>query len=88
MLTAFHHPRTKTFCLVSFLAKIREKASYNCKRLFFLQERSQKKGFCPRMVKKGHHQHKDRPYNQEKSQGAATSVEDAIIILKVLSSEN
>jgi hypothetical protein len=36
------------------------------------------------MVKNGQPQHKDRPHTQEKSQDAATSVEDAIIILRGL----
>jgi hypothetical protein len=51
---------------------------------FFSQERLQTEHFCHRMVKNGQLQHKDMPHTQEKSQGAATSVEDAIAILRGL----
>jgi hypothetical protein len=62
MLTIFHDPMAKTFCLASFLAR---------------------KSFCLKM-KNHQHQHKGKPHTQEKFQDAAISVEDAILILEVL----
>ncbi len=44
----------------------------------------QTKGFCPRMVKNCQRQHKGRQHTQKESQGAATSVEDVIMILRGL----
>jgi hypothetical protein len=52
---------------------------------FFRSKKAhQTKGFCPRMVKNCQHQHKGRQHTQKESQGAATSVGDAIIILRGL----
>jgi hypothetical protein len=42
------------------------------------------KRFCLGMMKNCQHQHKSKPYTQEKSQGAAISVEDAITIIRGL----
>jgi hypothetical protein len=53
--------------------------------VFFSRKKAcQTESFYPRIVKNGQHLHKDRPHIQEKSQGAATSVEDAVIILRCL----
>jgi hypothetical protein len=52
--------------------------------VFFLARKLAPNFFCPRMMKNGQHQHKDRPHKKKKSQGAATSAEDAIIILRGL----
>jgi hypothetical protein len=82
MLTIFHHPGTKNFVWRAFL---RERKRQDGKHhLFSCKKARQTKSFCPSVVKNGQHQHKDRPHTQEKCKGAATSVEDAIIILRGL----
>jgi hypothetical protein len=47
---------------------------------FFCQckKARQTKSFCFRMMKNRQHQHKGKPHTQEKSQDAATSMEEAI----------
>jgi hypothetical protein len=47
---------------------------------FFCQckKARQTKGFCFRMMKNRQHKHKGKPHTQEKSQDAATFMEDAI----------
>jgi hypothetical protein len=42
----FHHPRAKTFCLVSFRAK-KEKDACKVASAFFSQERLPKKNYLP-----------------------------------------
>jgi hypothetical protein len=75
----------KNFLFGKLSCKKKEKnACYDGKRLFFSQESSPPIFFCPRMMKNGQHQHKDRPHMQKKSQGSVTSAEDAIIILRGL----
>jgi hypothetical protein len=53
--------------------------------VFFPSKKAhQTEGFCPRMVKNCQRQHKGRQHTQKESQDAATSVGDAIIILRGL----
>jgi hypothetical protein len=75
MLTIFHHPKAKSVCLASFLAR----GLPPLKSPFFLCKKArQTKGFCRWIMKSCQHQHKGKPHKQEKPQDAATSVEDAI----------
>jgi hypothetical protein len=79
MLTIFHHSKAKAFCLVSFLARKKNEACH-LGSVFFCQckKARQTKSFCFRTMKNCQHQHKGKPHTQEKSQDAATSMEDAI----------
>jgi hypothetical protein len=77
MLTIFHHSKAKTFCLASFLAREKMRLPSR-KRLFLSMQESLPNSFCFRMMKNCQHQHKGKPHTQEKSQDAATSMEDAI----------
>jgi hypothetical protein len=48
MLTIFHHPKAKTFCLASFLALTKKRHLRDGKpHFFFLQESSPNKKFLP-----------------------------------------
>jgi hypothetical protein len=48
MLTIFHHPKAKTFCLASFLALTKKRRLRDGKpHFFFLQESSLNKMFLP-----------------------------------------
>jgi hypothetical protein len=47
MLTIFHHPKAKTFCLASFLALTKKDACEMASLIFFLQESSPNKKFLP-----------------------------------------
>jgi hypothetical protein len=48
MLTIFHHPKAKTFCLASFLALTKKRRLRGGRsHLFFLQESSPNKKFLP-----------------------------------------
>jgi hypothetical protein len=78
MLTIFHHPKTKTFYITSFLA--RKKRNLPPRKHLFdpLLESSPNKNFYLGMMKNCQYGHTGRPHTQEKSQGAAISVEDAI----------
>jgi hypothetical protein len=71
----FYHPRTETFCLVSFLARKKKKLA-SIASIFFLslQESLPNKKFCPRVVKNYEHQHKGKPLTRGKSQDAVTSM--------------
>jgi hypothetical protein len=79
VMIIFGDCKAKTFCLASFLARKKNEACHLAS-IFFLsvQESSPKKSFCFRMMKNYQHQHKGKPHTQEKSQDAATSMEDAI----------
>jgi hypothetical protein len=79
MLTIFHHCKAKNFCLPSFLARKKMRLAIS-QATFFCQckKARQTKSFCFRMMKNCQHQHKGQPHTQEKSQDAATSMEDAI----------
>jgi hypothetical protein len=84
MLTIFHHPKAKTFCLASFLAKKKKDACKMATVSFCRKKDHQTKNLCLRMMKNRQHQHKGNPHTQEKCQDAAISVEDATIIIRVL----
>jgi hypothetical protein len=75
----FHHPKAKTFCMASFLAR-KKKDTRNLAIVFFFLclESLLYKHFCLRMMKNHQHQHKGKPHIQGKFQGAAISVEDVI----------
>jgi hypothetical protein len=49
MLTIFHHPKAKTFCLASFLALTKKRRLQDGKPnfFFFLQESSPNRKFLP-----------------------------------------
>jgi hypothetical protein len=82
MLTIFHHPEAKTFCLASFLALTKKRSLRDGKpNFFFLQESSPTKSYCLRVVKYRQHQHQGKPHTQEKFQDAAISVKVATLIL-------
>ncbi len=52
---------------------------------FFLAKKlAIQKSFCFRMMKNRQHQHKGKPHIQKKFQGAAISVEDAMIKIRGL----
>ncbi len=69
--------------LLGKLSSIEEKDA--CEVASFLQESSPyKNNFCLRMKKIHQHHNKGKPHTQEKYQGAAISVEDAIIIIRGL----
>ncbi len=71
--------RQKNFCMASSL--VRQKDACNLASVFFFlcYKARQTKSFCFRMMKT-RHQHKDMRHTEEKFQGAAISVEDAITI--------
>ncbi len=80
----FHHAKAKTFCMASFLAKKKKDACEVASVFFFSQESLPYKKFCSRMMKNHQHQHKGKPHTQEKFQGTAISVEDAMIKIRGL----
>jgi hypothetical protein len=84
MLMIFHHPKAKTFCLVSFLALTKKKtlARWQASLFFLARKLAKQKGFCLRMVKNRQHQHKGKPHTHEKIQGAAISRAVAMIIFR------
>jgi hypothetical protein len=85
MLTIFHHPKAKTFCLASFLALTKKKDACKMASLIFSCKKARKtKRFCLRMVKNRQHQHKGKPHTQEKFQDAAMSVKVATLIFRGL----
>jgi hypothetical protein len=77
MLMIFHYSKAKTFCLSSFLA--RKKSRFATPQGLFLsvQESLPNKKFLLEDDENFQHQHKGKPHTQEKSQDAATSIEDA-----------
>ncbi len=79
-----YHPKAKTFCLASFLAKKRKDACEVASVFFYRKKAPHSLTFCLRMMKNCQHQHKGKPHTQEKSEGSAISVEDAIIIIRDL----
>jgi hypothetical protein len=83
MLTIFHHPKAKIFCLATFLALTKKRHLQDGKPHFFSCKKArQTKSFCLRMVKNRQHQHKDKPHTHEKIQGAVISRAVAMIIFR------
>ncbi len=80
----FHPGKANTFCLVSFLAK-KKKDACQVESIFFSPKKAcHTKSFCSRMMKNHQFQHKGKLHTQEKFQGAAITVEDAMIIIRGL----
>jgi hypothetical protein len=86
MLTIFHHPKAKTFCLASFLALTKKKTLERWQASFFFpcKKARQTKSFCLRMVKNRQHQHKGKPHTQEKFQDTEITVKVATLIFSGL----
>jgi hypothetical protein len=85
MMTIFHHPKAKTFCLASFLALTKKDACKMASLIFFSCKKArQTKSFCLGIVKNCQHQHKGKPHTQEKFQDAAISVKVATLIFRGL----
>jgi hypothetical protein len=79
MLTIFTILRQKLFVWRVFLQEKKMRLAISQASFFLsVQESSPKKGFCFRTMKNCQHQHKGKTHTQEKSQDAATSMEDAI----------
>jgi hypothetical protein len=64
LLTIYHHPQAKTFCLGNFLT--RKKDACHFASIFFVlcKKAPQAKSFCFRMMK--NYQHNGKPHTQEK----------------------
>jgi hypothetical protein len=78
MLTVFHHHEKENFGLAMF--PMRKNACNGSKQATFIfhhKKAHKTKSFCFRIMKNCQLQHKGNPHKQEKSQGAAISMEDA-----------
>ncbi len=82
MLTIFHHPKAKAFCLASFLALTKQKDASEMASLisFSCKKARQTNIFCLRMVKNC--QHKDKLHTRENFQDAAISVKEVIKLFR------
>jgi hypothetical protein len=64
MLMIFHHPKAKTFCLASFLAKKKQDACDVARVFFYCNKVRHATSFCSRMMKNPQHPHKGKPHTQ------------------------
>jgi hypothetical protein len=64
-LMIFHHPKTKTFCMESFLVIKKTLATLPASFSYLCKKARQTKFFYLRMMKNHQHLHKGKPHTQE-----------------------